>query len=123
MCFRAGDDRRYAENKKKKEEKKKLADEVIGLNKIALEFWEKHLGEDDSQAKAARKYLEKRDITPEIIRQYRIGFAPDSWDALLSHLKKRGASEKLIEQSGLVRSMKKKRAFTTVFAGGSFSQF
>lgn len=111
------DDRTYQANKKKRDEKKKLADEVIGLNKIALEFWEKQLYENDPLAHAALKYLEKRGIDEEIIRKFRIGFAPDSWDALLSHLKQRGASEKLIEQSGLVSINEEKKSVYDRFRG------
>jgi DNA primase len=96
------DDRQYEQNKKRKEEKKQLADQIIDLNKIALEFWETELVSKSAKAKAAREYLEKRGISDEIQKQFHIGFAPDSWDALLNHLKEKGADENLIEQSGLV---------------------
>ena len=103
------DDRQYEQNKKRKEEKKQITDQVIELNKIAQEFWEAELRGESKKAKVksqkaneARDYLLKRGITDEIIEQFRIGFAPDSWDSLLNHLKEKGANEKLIEQSGLV---------------------
>ena len=105
------DDRQYEQNKKRKEEKKQLSDQVIELNKIALEFWESELlgeggkgkkSKSEKDRKAAKDYLEQRGITDEIIKQFRIGYSPDSWDSLLNHLKEKGADEKLIEQSGLV---------------------
>ena len=96
------DDGQYKQARKRKEEKKQLADRVIDLNKIALEFWEAELEGKSAKAKAARDYLEKRGISDEIQKKFRIGFAPDSWDSLLNHLKEKGADEKLIEQSGLV---------------------
>jgi DNA primase len=96
------DDRQYEKNKKRKEEKKQLSDQVIELNKLALDFWEAELRSKDKKAKAAREYLESRGISEEIHKQFHVGFSPDSWDSLLNHLKEEGADEKLIEQSGLV---------------------
>ena len=96
------DDKSYQQNKVKKEARKKIADEVIELNRYALKFWENHLQENNSDAKAAREYLEKRGISIETQKAFHIGFAPDSWDAVMSLLKTKGADEKLIEASGLV---------------------
>ena len=84
------------------EERRKDADDVIELNSWALEFWEAQLSSDASDARAARDYLEQRELTEETRNVFRLGFAPDSWDALTSHLKSRGASETQIERSGLV---------------------
>ncbi len=96
------DDRQYEQNKKKKEEKKHLSEQVIELNKLALDYWENELQSKDKKAKAARKYLEERGISDEIQKQFRIGFSPDSWDSLLNHLRQNTDDDKLIEQSGLV---------------------
>ncbi|HMQ04205.1 MAG TPA: DNA primase [Pyrinomonadaceae bacterium] len=111
------DDRQYEQNKKRKEEKKQLSEQVIELNKIALEFWEGELQSKDKKAKAARKYLEERGISEEIQKQFHIGFSPDSWDSLLNHLKQRGADEKLIEQSGLVSVNEEKERVFDRFRG------
>lgn len=96
------DDGQYQQNKQRKEERKQLSEQVVELNKIALEFWEAELKVKSKKSKEAVDYLERRGISEEIQRQFHIGFAPDSWDALLNHLKENGADEKLIEQSGLV---------------------
>ncbi len=96
------DDQNYEINKKKKEEKKKIADEIVELNKIALEFWETELQAKNAKAKAAREYLEKRGISEETQKAFHIGFSPDKWDGLLNVLREKNIDEKLIEQSGLV---------------------
>lgn len=96
------DDEKYEKHKKRREEKKAIADQVIELNNYALEFWESHLQDGNAHSKAAREYLEKRKISRETQKAFRIGFAPDSWDAVMSLLKEKGADEKLIETSGLV---------------------
>ncbi len=111
------DDKKYEQNKKRREEKKEIADQVIELNKYALEFWEHHLSENNPHSKAAREYLEKREISIETQKAFHIGFAPDSWDALMSLLKEKGADEKLIEQSGLVSINEEKKRVYDRFRG------
>src|SRR6185436_18045474 len=96
------DDRTYERSKQQREEKKKLADQIIELNQVALEFWEGELQKKNAKAKAAREYMETRGISEEIQQQFRIGYSPDKWDALLGVLHDFGAEENLIAQSGLV---------------------
>jgi DNA primase len=84
------------------EARRKEADEVIELNSWALEWWEAQLEQNQSEARAARSYLEGRQISDETRKAFRLGYAPDSWDALSTHLKKRGATVQQIERSGLV---------------------
>ena len=111
------DDGKYRQTKKQREEKKQLADQVIELNQHALEFWENHLRENNSQAKTAQEYLEKRGLSEQTIKTFRIGYAPDSWDALMSYLKSKGADEKLVEQSGLVSVNEEKNRVYDRFRG------
>jgi len=83
------------------EARRKDADEIVELNSWALEWWEQQY-EQSPEARAAREYVEGRGITDETRKTFRLGFAPDSWDALSSHLKKKGATPAQIERSGLV---------------------
>lgn len=77
------------------------SEEVIELNKWALEFWEQQL-ESSPEGRIARDYLQGREITDETRKTFRLGYAPDSWDALSSHLRQKGASQEQIDRSGLV---------------------
>ena len=87
---------------KKFEARRKESDEVIELNGWALEFWERQLAEENAEARGAREYVEGRGISEETRRAFRLGYAPNSWDALGLYLKSRGASIGQIERSGLV---------------------
>src|SRR5262245_50015703 len=78
------DDESYERGKKRREETKKLSDQIVELNKLALEFWEAELQGKTKKAKEAREYLKKRGINDQVQKQFRIGFSPDSWDALLN---------------------------------------
>jgi DNA primase len=87
---------------KRFEARRQEGDEVIQLNAWALDFWEKQLQEGGEEARAAREYVEGRAITDETRRTFRLGYAPNSWDALGHHLKSKGATIGQIERSGLV---------------------
>lgn len=50
----------------------------------------------------AREYLTNRELTEGTIKRFGLGYAPDSWDALLKHLTQKGYSEQLIAKAGLV---------------------
>src|SRR6266700_1588146 len=111
------DDEQFERGKKKREEAKKISDQIIELNKIALEFWEAELQGKNKQAKAARRYLEQRGISDEIQKAFHIGFSPDSWDSLLNLLKEKDTDEKLIEQSGLISVNEEKERVYDRFRG------
>ncbi|MGH9874896.1 MAG: DNA primase [Pyrinomonadaceae bacterium] len=95
------------------EARRNEADAVIELNKWALEWWEQQL-ESSGEARIARDYLNRREITDETRKTFRMGYAPDSWDALSIYLRQKGASQEQIERSGLV--VKKEE-------GGSYDRF
>jgi DNA primase len=84
------------------EARRQEKDDVIQLNKFALEFWESQLTEGGPETKVARQYLEQREISNETRQTFRLGYAPDSWEALLNYLKRQGATPIQIERSGLV---------------------
>ena len=111
------DDQQYQRTKKRTEEKKKLSDQIVELNKIALSFWESELLKKNAKSSAAREYLKSRGITEDVQNIFRIGFAPDSWDALLNLLRESKADEKLIEQSGLVSVNEEKDRIFDRFRG------
>ena len=59
----------------------------------------------------ARKYLKDRALTPEIIKKFGIGFAPDSWDALKKYLFSKGFSEQILVDAGLISKTEKGSTF------------
>lgn len=50
----------------------------------------------------ARRYLQKRHIQSETIKQFQLGYAPNSFDFLLSFLRKRGFHEEVMLEAGLI---------------------
>ena len=71
----------------------------------------------DSQGEQARAYLTKRQMDPRIARKFGIGYSPDSYDALLKHLKEKGFSLSDILKSGLVLENKDGKGYHDRFRG------
>jgi DNA primase len=94
------------------EARKRESDQVIDLNQWALAWWEEQL--KSKAARSVREYLKQRGITEETSQTFRLGFAPDSWEALSVHLRQKGATQEQLERSGLV--VKKEE-------GGSYDRF
>lgn len=63
-------------------------------------FFQQALRRPDAQP--AREYLDGRGLTAATLDQFRLGWAPDSWDALNRHLTERGAAPELLVAAGLV---------------------
>lgn len=51
----------------------------------------------------AKSYLKKRGINDKTILAFRLGFAPDEWHSLLTHLKSKKFSESDLEKAGLIK--------------------
>ena len=71
------------------------------INAVALDFYVREL-KQEKEGKVARGYLERRGIERALWEEYGIGYAPARWDALVSHLKKKGVNLKEAEALGLI---------------------
>jgi DNA primase len=89
------------DNSREYEERASQRAELIRLNQWATEFFEQNLIET-AEGRRALDYLARRGVNEEMRKTFRLGYAPNSWDALGSHLRSRGASISQIERSGLV---------------------
>src|SRR5882762_5376294 len=94
------------------EARQRESDQVIELNQWALAWWQDQL--QSQAARSVREYLKQRGITEESSQTFKLGFAPESWEALSTHLRQKGATQEQLEKSGLV--VKKDE-------GGSYDRF
>lgn len=67
---------------------------------LAARFFERQLVSIAGQA--AAKYLHSRGVSPESIKNFRIGWAPDSWQSLRNFLSGEGYSDQETEATGLI---------------------
>lgn len=83
------------------QQRKKEHDTLIHVNETATAFYHDQLLHS-GKAAAAREYLKRRGLSSETIQQFRIGYAPDTWDSLLTHLRIQGIDAKLGLAAGLL---------------------
>lgn len=75
---------------------------LLDAHSAACSFFEKLLAHPQ-QGAAAREYLEKRGISPEAVKRFQIGLAPDGWDGLLKSPVGRKFNPAQLVTAGLVR--------------------
>ena len=73
---------------------------IYNMHEIACRVFEREL--NDSSAKSAKDYLLKRGLTEETLKTFRVGFAPDRWDAVNLEVMKLGLSQDVLTHSGLL---------------------
>lgn len=66
----------------------RLKNRIYDINKETGRFFHSHLLTDEG--KWARDYLLGRGLSVSTIKHFGLGAAPDSWDALINHLKSKG---------------------------------
>ncbi len=86
------------------------------VNEKAARFYERVLWELPL-GKVARDHLEKRGITVETAKAWRLGYAPNRWDALCKSLERDKVDPKLSEEAGLFVPRKKGQGFYDRFRG------
>jgi len=74
-----------------------LADQLYKINELASQFFETGLANN----KQAAEYLASRGVGEEARIRFRIGYAPDSWEALINFFKAKGVAAPLLEKAGL----------------------
>ncbi len=73
-------------------------EQLFNLLQSATSFFQAHL----KNHKPAQDYLRNRGLTGEICAQFKMGYAPDAWQALMEHLTAKGASRQQLLQVGLL---------------------
>jgi DNA primase len=76
---------------------------LLKLHAEAAEWFHENLMKRELGA-PARDYLKKRGINGEVAKSWKLGYAPDSWDALLKWASGEGYSQRDLLTSGLVSS-------------------
>ncbi len=86
----------------------KLSRDLLILENIC-QFFEKNLLLDAN--KTALAYLKKREISAENIKKFRLGFAPNSYEALTKFLQAQGFSEAEIAGCGVIGRNEQKKFY------------
>ncbi|MEJ5357681.1 MAG: DNA primase [Desulfobacterales bacterium] len=74
---------------------------LLRVNREAADFFHALL-QRGPQGAPAREYLRRRGLSESMIVEFRLGYAPPAWDALLGHMTRRGIPPAVLEKTGLV---------------------
>jgi len=88
-------------------ERRKRRERLLELLARTTAYYERYLWES-SEAERARAYLLGRGLGEEILREFRVGYAPSAWDRVLSASRTGGFSEQELYATGLAQRSKEK---------------
>ncbi|MCL2107451.1 MAG: DNA primase [Oscillospiraceae bacterium] len=74
---------------------------VLSANREAARFFHAQLSEPEGRA-ALEYWLEKRRLSPRIVKSFGLGYAPNRWNALLKHMRAKGFSPEELVDANLV---------------------
>ncbi len=86
-----------------KRELTSLANQLYKINELAVSFFQECL----SRSQAGRDYLISRGIGDDTIKKFKIGYAPDGWEAGLNFFRKKDIEGAMLEKAGLAISNEK----------------
>lgn len=85
------------------DQRSKMRRRLLALHQQAADWYHRNLLKTEA-AHGAREYLKKRGFNSDIAKSWKIGYAPDSWDAFGDWAASQGFTHEEIRQSGLVAS-------------------
>ncbi|OGD20532.1 MAG: DNA primase [Candidatus Aminicenantes bacterium RBG_16_63_16] len=97
-------------------ELQKLEEKVYRANEAALAFFRQCLHRT-KEGETALAYLRKRGLSGETLETLKVGYAPNSWTAQVSHLKDKGYEPGLLEKAGLALPGQKRAGHYDRFRG------
>jgi DNA primase len=83
------------------QEERHLKEKLWSIHEAISQRWHTALTHE-AGGEMAREYLAKRKVSPEAIEEFRIGYAPESWDDTVNWAQAKGFDLALAEQSGLI---------------------
>lgn len=86
-------------SKKSKDEKDRLYQAMTEASNFFVQSLR------DAGGANVREYLHERGLTDDIIATYQLGFAPDTRNALMTHLLQKGFTHKEMAEVGLIRAL------------------
>jgi DNA primase len=97
------------------ERRREEAERLVRINEVACDFYHQILLEAPEGA-AGRRYLKERGYGGETAREFRLGYAPERWEALAGHLAGKGFDPKWARDIlGLTRTGKDGRGDYDLF--------
>jgi len=78
-----------------------VKDQLLQIHEQIAQRWQNCLL-NEAAGQLARDYLARRGVSPEAVKLFRLGAAPDAWDDTVNWAKSKGHELPLVEQAGLI---------------------
>ena len=78
-----------------------IKDQLLQIHEQIAQRWQNCLL-NEAAGQTARDYLAKRGVSPEAVKLFRLGAAPDAWDDTVNWAKSKGHDLALVEKAGLI---------------------
>jgi DNA primase len=105
LAERYGVELEREEEDPKEAEKRRRRERLLELLSRTAAYYERYLWES-SEARHAREYLQERGLGEEVLREFRVGYAPSAWDRVLLASRRGGFSEPELYATGLAQRSK-----------------
>ena len=96
LAYKAGVEIKNVEFRKKDKSK---YEKIYKIMDLALEYYEKQFKNNTK----AQDYLKDRGLTDKVLKEFRVGFAPNDWTSIYDYLLSLGFSNSDIESAGLIK--------------------
>jgi DNA primase len=90
------------EDDPKAEQRRRRRERLQSLLERAARFYATYL-RDSAEAASARKYLESRGLSEEVLAEFRVGYSPSAWDRMIMGARQSGYSEEELIAAGLAQ--------------------
>ena len=78
-----------------------IKDQLLQIHEQITQRWQNALL-NEASGQIARDYLTKRGVSPEAVKLFRLGCAPDAWDDTVNWAKSKSHELALVEKAGLI---------------------
>ncbi len=102
LAARYGIELKREEEDPQAEERRRRRERLLKLVERATVFYERYLW-DAAEAEPARRYLQGRGLAEQVLRDFRIGYAPKAWDRVITAAQRDGFTEQELAGAGLGR--------------------
>lgn len=90
----------------RKDEGAEKREYLLKINRYAMNLYHKCLKSDEN--KGAMEYALGRGVTAESVDEFKLGYAPDSWDFLIRHIERKKISLPMASEAALIIPSKNK---------------
>src|SRR5437870_2384243 len=93
-----------------------IKEKLLQIHEQVTQRWQSALA-NEASGQIARDYLNRRGVSAEAIKLFRLGYAPDLWDDTVNWAKTKGHEPGLVEKSGLILRKEGSNNFYDRFRG------